>query len=123
MRSLHPKSILEEKKDLHGNLVLILGDGRSRAIEGIIKELHPGLGGRTHPEVLVDMLSESYERCLFVDSGVGRTEHRIKKSEEVAEYPAWRHLNGTCGLVEIGRGCISKREGAGRFPGIITPAG
>ncbi|MFA5487368.1 MAG: DUF1638 domain-containing protein [Candidatus Methanomethylophilaceae archaeon] len=72
-----------------------------QGIEGIIKELHLDSVEGYDPKFFVDMLFESYERCLFVDSGVGRTEHYMKKSEEVAEYLGLRHECRTCGLSKL----------------------
>ena len=37
------------------------------------------------PQFFLDMLFESYQRCLFIDSGIGNEEYYKEKSVEVAE--------------------------------------
>ena len=77
-------------------------------IHGLVKEFHldcmedQGYG----PKFFLDMLFESYERCLFIDSGIGDEEYYRKKSEAVAEYLELRHDCRKCGLSRIEDGIM-----------------
>lgn len=86
-----------EKKNCTGTWFSTPG-WADQGVEGLIKELHLDTVEGYDPKFFMDMLFESYERCLFVDSGIGDSEGYRRKSEKVAEYLGLRHECRTCGL-------------------------
>ena len=67
-------------------------------IEGLIKELHLDAVEGYLPEFFLDMLFDSYQRCLFIDSGVEGAGGYRRKSEAVAEGLGLRHDCRGCEL-------------------------
>ena len=65
---------------------------------GLIKEMHLDSVEGVDPQFFLDMLFDSYQRCLFIDSGVGNTEYYRQKSQEVADQLKLRHDCRKCDL-------------------------
>ena len=70
-------------------------------VEGLIKELHLDTVEGVDPQFFLDMLFDSYQRCLFIDTGIGNTEYYRGKSEEVANQLKLRHDCRSCNLGAI----------------------
>jgi hypothetical protein len=70
-------------------------------VNGLIKEFHLDSVEGYEPQFFLDMLFESYERCLFIDTGVGNTEYFEGKSEEVAKQLKLKHDCRKCDLGRI----------------------
>lgn len=65
---------------------------------GLIKEMHLDSVEGVDPQFFLDILFDSYERCLFIDTGIGDEEIYMKKSEEMADQLKLRHECRKCGL-------------------------
>jgi hypothetical protein len=73
-------------------------------VNGLIKEFHLDSVEGVDPQFFLDILFDSYQRCLFIDDGIGDEEYYQKKSEEVAQQLKLRHDCRKCDL----RGLIEK---------------
>ena len=65
---------------------------------GIIKELHLDAVEGYPPEFFLDILFASYERTLFIDTGIGNEEEYRKKSESLAKELKLTHSCRKCNL-------------------------
>lgn len=72
-----------------------------QGVNGLIKEFHLDSVEGYEPQFFLDMLFESYERCLFIDSGVGNEEYFKEKSEECARTLKLKHDCRKCNLSSI----------------------
>lgn len=70
-------------------------------INGLIKEFHLDSVEGIEPQFFLDILFDSYERCLFIDPGIGNEEEYRIKSEEVAKTLKLRHDCRKCNLSGI----------------------
>lgn len=109
---LTPEEYTREKKICAGTWFVSPG-WAEEGVEGIIKELHLDSVEDVEPEFFLDMMFESYSRCLFIYDGVGDEEHYRAKSEEVARKLKLAHECRTCGLEGI-------REAIDRTKGLVT---
>ncbi|MBQ2762760.1 MAG: DUF1638 domain-containing protein [Candidatus Methanomethylophilaceae archaeon] len=73
---------------------------------GLIKEMHLDSVEGVDPQFFLDILFDSYERCLFIDTGIGNEEYYEQKSKEMADQLKLRHECRKCGL----EGLTSKIE-------------
>ena len=76
-------------------------------VEGLMKEFHMDECPDIDMDIVMGMLFGSYERCLFIDSGIGNTEYYREKSEQVARDLNLRHDCRTCNIDAI-RDAIKK---------------
>jgi len=67
-------------------------------VAGLIKELHLDSVEGVDPQFFLDLMFDSYERCLFIDPGIGNTEEYKRKSEEVAKTLKLKHDCRVCNL-------------------------
>ena len=81
-----------------------------QGVEGLIKELRLDTAEGYDPKFFLDIIFDSYERCLFVDSGVGDTAQLRKRSEDMAEYLGLRHECRACGLSKIEEAVLKVKE-------------
>ena len=81
----------------------------AEGIAGLIKELHLDSVEGVDPSFFLDLMFGSYERCLFIDPGIGNTEEYRKKSEEVAVSLKLRHDCRTCNLKAL-EDCIAETK-------------
>lgn len=72
-----------------------------QGINGLIKEMHLDSIEGVPPEFFLDMLFDSYQRCLFIDDGIGNTEYYKEKADEVADKLKLRLDCRTCGTGAI----------------------
>lgn len=84
-----------------------------QGVNGLIKELHLDSVEGVEPDFFLDMLFGSYQRCLFIDTGIGNTEYYRSKSEEVADRLKLKHDCRTCGLENIEEAIRRTKELAG----------
>ncbi len=94
---LTPKEYTNEKKICAGTWFISPG-WAEEGINGLIKEMHLDCIEGVDPQFFLDMLFESYQRCLYIDDGIGNEEYYRKKSEEVADQLKLRMDCRTCGL-------------------------
>ncbi len=94
---LTPKEYTNEKKICAGTWFISPG-WAEEGINGLIKEMHLDSIEGVDPQFFLDMLFDSYQRCLFIDDGIGNEEYYRKKSEEVANQLKLRLDCRTCGL-------------------------
>ncbi|MDR0887722.1 MAG: DUF1638 domain-containing protein [Candidatus Methanoplasma sp.] len=80
-----------------------------QGINGLIKELHLDSVEGYDPSFFLDILFGSYQRCLFVDPGVGNEDHFLEKSEEFADSLKLKLECCKCGLDGI-RSAISRSK-------------
>ena len=66
------------------------------------------------PQFFMDLMFESYERYLFINSGVGDTEFLLKQSKEFADCVHLRLETRTCGLERIAERVAQVKELAAR---------
>jgi len=69
-----------------------------QGVDGLIKELHLDSVEGIDPQFFLDMLFESYQRCLYIDDGIGDEERYRKMSEDVANQLKLRLDRRRCGL-------------------------
>lgn len=72
-----------------------------QGVGGLIKEMHLDSMEGIEPEFFLDMLFESYQRCLFIDDGIGNEEFYREKAQEVADKLKLRMDCRTCGTKSI----------------------
>ena len=94
---LTPKEYTDEKKICAGTWFISPG-WAEEGVNGLIKEMHLDSIEGVDPQFFLDMLFDSYQRCLFIDDGIGNEEYYKKKSEEVANQLKLRLDCRTCGL-------------------------
>jgi hypothetical protein len=88
---LGAKEYTNEKKICTGTWFSSPGWARE-GIGGIIKELHLDSFEGVDPMVFMDMMFESYERCLYIDTGVKDEKGEyIARSKDFAEKLRLRH--------------------------------
>ena len=94
---LTPPEYTREKKICAGTWFISPG-WAEQGVNGLIKEMHLDSMEGIDPQFFLDMLFDSYQRCLFIDSGVGNTEYYRQKSQEVADQLKLRHDCRKCDL-------------------------
>jgi len=73
-----------------------------QGMNGLVKELHLDSVEGVDPMVFVDMLFDSYERCLYIDTGVpDNGKEYLKKSIEFADQIKLKHEERCCDLAAI----------------------
>lgn len=72
-----------------------------QGIDGLIKEFHLDSIDGYEPQFFLDILFDSYERCLFIDPGIGNEEVFRTRSEDVAKTLKLRHDCRKCNLDNI----------------------
>ena len=97
---LTPKEYVNEKKICAGTWFISPG-WAEQGVDGLIKELHLDSVEGIDPQFFLDMLFDSYQRCLYIDDGIGNEEYYRKKSEEVAKQLKLKLNCRTCGLSGI----------------------
>jgi len=70
-------------------------------INGLVKEFHLDSVEGVDPSFFLDLLFDSYERCLHIDTGVGNNEEYMQKSQEFADSLKLRLDCRKCGLGAI----------------------
>ncbi|MDR2866741.1 MAG: DUF1638 domain-containing protein [Methanomassiliicoccaceae archaeon] len=95
---LGPKEYAREKKICPGTWFSSPGWARE-GMEGLIKEMHLDSVEGMDPMIFADMLFESYERSLYIDTGARSTEcDYLARSKEFADKLRLRHEERTCDL-------------------------
>lgn len=94
---LTPPEYTNEKRICAGTWFMSPG-WAIEGVNGIIKEMHLDSMEGIDPQFFLDMLFESYERCLFIDSGIGNEEEYKQKSQEMADQLKLRLDCRKCGL-------------------------
>lgn len=97
---LTPKEYVNEKKICAGTWFISPG-WAEQGVDGLVKELHLDSVEGIDPQFFLDMLFDSYQRCLYIDDGIGNEEYYRKKSEEVAKQLKLKLNCRTCGLSGI----------------------
>jgi len=68
-------------------------------MDGIVKELHLDSVEGVDPMFFMDMMFDSYERCLYIDTGVKDEKGEyLAKSKDFADQLRLRHDERKCGL-------------------------
>ena len=73
----------------------------NEGLNGLIKELHLDSMEGYDPSFCFDIIFASYERVLFIDTGIGNEEEYQRKSEDFASELKLRHDCRKCGLGRI----------------------
>jgi len=96
---LGAKEYTREKKICTGTWFSTPGWARE-GIAGMVKEMHLDSVEGIDPMVFMDMLFESYQRCLYIDTGVKDNPEcdYLSKSKEFAEKLRLRHDERKCDL-------------------------
>lgn len=81
---LTPEEYAKEKKICTGTWFISPG-WAEQGVQGLIKELHLDTVEGYDPEYFLDILFDSYQRCLFIDDGIGNAEYYEEKSRGVAK--------------------------------------
>ena len=66
--------------------------------KGVIKTLHLDSVEGVEPSFFLDMLFASYERCLYIDTGIGNSEEYTEMSKKFADELKLRLDCRSCGL-------------------------
>ena len=104
---LGAKEYAREKKICAGTWFSSPGWARE-GINGIIKELHLDSFEGVEPMVFMDMMFESYERCLYIDTGVkDENKEYLARSKDFADQLRLRHDERECNLTAF-EGAIKK---------------
>lgn len=94
---LTTKEYTNEKKICTGTWFISPG-WAEQGVNGLIKELHLDSVEGIDPQYFLDMLFESYQRCLYIDDGIGDEARYRKMSEDVADQLKLRLDCRRCGL-------------------------
>ena len=99
---LGAKEYTREKKVCTGTWFSSPGWARE-GMDGLIKEMHLDSVEGMDPMIFADMLFESYERCLFIDTGVRNCEgcDYLERSKEFANKLKLRHDERKCDLTAL----------------------
>ena len=71
---LTPEEYNREKKICTGTWFISPG-WAEQGVNGLIKELHLDSVEGYDPDFFLDILFDSYQRCLFIDDGIGKSEY------------------------------------------------
>ena len=94
---LGSKEYMRERKICAGTWFSSPGWARE-GMDGLVKEMHLDSIESMDPMMFMDMLFDSYERCLFIDTGVKGECDYLKRSKEFADKLKLRHDERKCGL-------------------------
>ena len=94
---LTPKEYTNEKKICAGTWFMTPGWAKE-GVNGLIKEFHLDSVEGYEPQFFLDMLFASYERCLFIDDGIGNEEEYKAMAQDVADTLKMRMDCRKCGL-------------------------
>ncbi|MCL2142827.1 MAG: DUF1638 domain-containing protein [Methanomassiliicoccaceae archaeon] len=99
---LGSKEYTREKKICTGTWFSTPGWARE-GMDGLIKEMHLDSVEGMDPMIFADMLFESYERCLYIDTGVEKNCEcdYLARSKEFADQLRLRHDERTCDLTAL----------------------
>ena len=81
-----------------------------QGINGLVKMLHLDSVEGVDPSFFLDILFESYERCLFIDTGIGKRDYFEEKSQCVANELKLKHDCRECDLRYIQQTIIKTKE-------------
>ena len=81
---LTPEEYVREKKICTGTWFISPG-WAEQGVNGLIKELHLDSVEGYDPDFFLEILFDSYQRCLFIDDGIGNSDYYRQKSEDVAK--------------------------------------
>lgn len=111
---LGAKEYTREKKICTGTWFSSPGWARE-GTNGLIKEMHLDSVEGVDPMEFMDMMFESYERCLYIDTGVkDKKEEYLEKSKEFANQLRLRHDERTCDLDAFENAIKKVKELAGK---------
>ncbi|MCL2786011.1 MAG: DUF1638 domain-containing protein [Methanomassiliicoccaceae archaeon] len=99
---LGTKEYTREKKICTGTWFSSPGWARE-GMDGLIKEMHLDSVEGMDPMIFADMLFESYERCLYIDTGVKKRDDcdYLERSKEFAKLLKLKHDERKCDLTAI----------------------
>lgn len=97
---LGPEGYIEEKKVCTGTWFVTPG-WADEGVDGLIKELHLDSVEGYDPQYFLDILFDSYKRCLFIDTGIGNADRYRNESEAMAKTLKLDHECRKCGLESI----------------------
>jgi len=78
--------------------------------QGFIEQFRLDTAEGYDPQFFMDLMFDSYERYLFINSGVGDTEFFLKQSKEFADCVHLRLETRTCGLERIAERVAEVKE-------------
>ena len=94
---LTPPEYTREKKICTGTWFITPG-WAEEGINGLVKEFHLDSVEGMDPQFFLDLLFDSYQRCLFIDDGIGNEDYYREKSEDVAKQLKLKLDYRKCGL-------------------------
>ena len=97
---LTPPEYVREKQICAGTWFISPG-WAEQGVDGLIKELHLDCVEGYDPEFFLDMLFDSYQRCLYIDDGIGNEKYYNEKAVEVADKLKLKLDCRKCGLSGI----------------------
>jgi len=103
---LGPDEYKAEKKKCIGTWFISPG-WAVQGTEGLIEQFHLDSVEGTDPQYFLEMMFDSYERCLFIDTGVGNDEFYMQRSKAFADNLKLRLDRRACSLERIGD-CVTK---------------
>ena len=109
---LSPEEYTREKKICAGTWFISPG-WAEEGVNGLIKELHLDSVEGYDPQFFLDMLFDSYQRCLFIDTGIGNEAQYKIKAQEVADSLKLRMDCRKCGLSGLTEAIKRTKELAG----------
>ena len=106
---LGPEEYKREKKNCIGTWFSTPGWAVQGA-EGLIKAFHLDALEGYEPSFFLDIFFESYERCLHIDTGIGKSEEYTKMSKDLADQLGLRLECRSCGLKNLENAIASVKE-------------
>jgi len=99
---LGPKEYTKEKKICTGTWFSTPGWARE-GMDGLIKEMHLDSVEGMDPMIFAEMLFDSYERCLYIDTGVKNCSdcNYLERSKEFANMLKLKHDERKCDLTAL----------------------
>ena len=110
---LTPEEYTREKKICAGTWFISPGWAK-QGLNGMIKELHLDEVEGYEPEFFLDMLFDSYQRCLYIDDGIGNEEQYLQQADEVAKGLKLKLDCRKCGLSGLTKAIAETKRLASR---------
>jgi hypothetical protein len=106
---LGPEEYKAEKKKCSGTWFISPG-WAVQGTEGLIEQFHLDSVEGVEPQYFLDMMFESYKRCLFLDTGIGNEDYYMQRSREFADNLHLELDRKMCGLKRIEDSVIKVKE-------------
>jgi hypothetical protein len=106
---LGPEEYKAEKKKCTGTWFISPG-WAVQGTEGLIEQFHLDSVEGVDPQYFLDLMFDSYERCLFLDTGIGNEEFYMQRSKDFADNLQLKLDRRDCNLKRIEDSIVKVKE-------------